>query len=119
MQVLFKRFLIVAGSMIAAILIGTLGFVWIEGWPVFDSFYMTMITLTTVGYGEIHPLSTTGRAFASFLMLVGVTSVFISIAVLGESLLRLELSHYFETKRRNRMLDKDRKSTRLNSSHRT
>src|SRR5439155_300883 len=67
-------------------------------------FYMTLITLTTVGYGEVHPLSNHGRIFASFLMFVGVTTVFVSIAILGETLLRLEMTDYFERKRRDRML---------------
>jgi voltage-gated potassium channel len=87
-----------------AIGIGTAGFVVIEDWNVFDSFYMTLMTLTTVGYGEIHPLSRQGRMFASFLMLGGVTTVFVSIAILGETLLRLEMTDYFGKKRRDRML---------------
>ena len=36
---------------------GTIGFTFIEGWPLFDSFYMTILTVSTVGYGEVHPLS--------------------------------------------------------------
>src|SRR6266571_3964592 len=77
---------------------------WVEGWTLFDSLYMSLITLTTVGYGEVHPLSFQGRVFASFLMLVGVTTVFVSIAVMGETLLRLEMTDYFGPKRRDRML---------------
>ncbi len=88
----------------AAFIIGTLGFVYVEGWSPFDSFYMTMITLTTVGYGEVHPLSYQGRVFASILMVIGVTTVFVSIAVIGETLLRLEMTDYFGRKRRDRML---------------
>src|SRR5262245_12777061 len=65
---------------------------------------MTLMTLTTVGYGEVHPLSSRGRLFASFLMLVGVTTVFVSIAVIGDTLLRLEMTDYFGRKRRDRML---------------
>ena len=76
----------------------------VEGWSPFDSFYMTLMTMTTVGYGEVHPLSFHGRVFASALMLIGVTSVFVSIAVMGETLLRLEMADYFGRKRRDRML---------------
>src|SRR5947207_5877369 len=100
----FKRLFFILSLVAAAILVGTIGFVFVEGWSVFDSFYMTLITLTTVGYGEVHPLSFAGRVFASFLMLIGVTTVFVSIAVLGETLLRLEMTDYFERKRRDRML---------------
>src|SRR5438132_13440137 len=65
---------------------------------------MTCLPRTTVGKCEIHPLSFQGRVFASFLMLVGVTTVFVSIAVMGETLLRLEMTDYFGRKRRDRML---------------
>jgi len=101
---LLKRLLLIALILTAAIVVGTVGFFLIERWPLFDSFYMTLMTLTTVGYGEVHPLSTAGRMFASFLMLVGVTTVFVSIAILGETLLRLEMTDYFGRKRRDRML---------------
>jgi len=101
---LLKRLLLIAALLTTAVLIGTVGFVVVEGWPAFDSFYMTLMTLTTVGYGEVHPLSYRGRVFASFLMLVGVTTVFVSIAIIGDTLLRLELTDYFGRKRRDRML---------------
>jgi voltage-gated potassium channel len=98
------RFLAVAGVLMLAMVIGTLGYRLVEGWPLFDAFYMALITLTTVGYGEVHPLSHAGRVFTSFLMLVGVATVFVSFAILGETLLRLELADYFGRRRRNRML---------------
>jgi voltage-gated potassium channel len=101
---LLKRLLFIAALLTAALLIGTFGFAIVEGWSLFDSFYMTLITLTTVGYGEVHPLSQMGRVFASALMLLGVTTVFASIAVLGDTLLRLEMTDYFGRKRRERML---------------
>jgi voltage-gated potassium channel len=101
---LFKRLLFIAGLLTAAVVLGTVGFVVVEGWSAFDSFYMTLMTLTTVGYGEVHPLSDRGRLFASFLMLVGVTTVFVSIAIIGDTLLRLEMTDYFGRKRRDRML---------------
>ncbi|MCB9030276.1 MAG: potassium channel protein [Deltaproteobacteria bacterium] len=63
--------------------IGTLGFSAIEGWNIFDSLYMTVITISTVGFQEIHPLSDAGRAFAIILIILGVgavTFVFSTIA---------------------------------------
>jgi len=56
-------------------LVGTIGFSTIEGWPLADSLYMTVITLSTVGYGELRPLSDLGRMFTSGLILVGVGSL--------------------------------------------
>src|SRR5215813_8943145 len=104
MPQLIKRLLFIGALLAAQLLMGTIGFVEVEGWSVFDSFYMTLITLTTVGYGEVHPLSDRGRLFASFLMLIGVTTVFVSIAILGETLLRLEMTDYFGRKRREQKL---------------
>ncbi len=53
---------------------GTIGYRWIEGdqWSYFDGFYMTAITLTTIGYGELHQLSDTGRLFTVILAYGGV-----------------------------------------------
>ena len=56
-------------------LIGTSGYMLIEGWSLIDSFYMTAITLTTVGFGEIEPLSTNGRVFTVGLLVAGVTFI--------------------------------------------
>ena len=44
----------------------------IEGWSLLDAAYMTVVTFTTVGYEEVHPLSSTGRVFTMFLMVAGV-----------------------------------------------
>jgi len=54
------------------VLAGVAGYNLIEGWPLIDSLFMTIITLTTVGYGEIHPLSSTGRLFTIVLIALGV-----------------------------------------------
>jgi voltage-gated potassium channel len=51
---------------------GTAGYVIVEGWNVWDAFYMTMMTVTTVGYREVHPLSRGGEVFTVMLMAGGV-----------------------------------------------
>jgi voltage-gated potassium channel len=94
-------------ALIASLLIfGTLGFHWVEGWTLFEGFYMTLMTLTTVGYGEVHPLSFSGRIVAAALMLGGVATVFISIGVLVDFIIKLELADYVGRKRRQRMLER-------------
>ena len=52
--------------------LGTVGYTLIEGWDLFDSLYMTVITVATVGYGETHPLTVGGRLFTIMLIVVGV-----------------------------------------------
>ncbi len=57
---------------VGLVLIGTSGYMLIEGWPFDDAFYMTIITLATVGYGEVHQISDTGRIFTIILIVAGV-----------------------------------------------
>ncbi len=54
---------------------GTVGYAFIDGYSFLDAFYMTVITITTVGYGEIQQLSGAGRIFTIFLILSGVGSI--------------------------------------------
>jgi voltage-gated potassium channel len=58
------------------LLTGTVGYHLIEGWSLFDALYLTVITLTTVGYGDLHPRTTAGRTFTMVLLLVGVFTLF-------------------------------------------
>lgn len=60
---------------------GIIGYSLMEGWSIFDAFYMTVITLTTVGYMEVHPLSNAGRAFTSVLILTGVGTMLYALSI--------------------------------------
>ena len=57
---------------IGVLLFGTGGYVLIEGWSVLDAFFMTIITMSTIGYGEVNVLSNSGRLFTIVLIIVGV-----------------------------------------------
>jgi len=52
--------------------LGTAGYMVIEDWTIMDSLYMTVITLSTIGYGEVNPVSQPGRIFTLFLIVLGV-----------------------------------------------
>ena len=71
--------------------IGTAGFHYIEHWSWFDSFYMVVITFSTIGYGEVHPLSHAGRIFNVGLIVAGVAVLFLMIGALTQALLEFEL----------------------------
>ncbi len=58
--------------LIAIIFIGAYGYSFIEGWDYMDSVYMTVITIATVGYGEVHEVSRTGRIYTIFVIVGGV-----------------------------------------------
>ena len=72
-------------------LLGTVVFIALEDWTVSDAFYMTVITISTVGFGEVHPLSETGRIFASFLIIGGLGTAIYTFTRLGQVLLEGEL----------------------------
>jgi len=59
-------------ALVVIIVTGTIGYLLIEGWSFLDSLFMTITTITTVGYDEVHPLSDSGRIFSSFLIVGGV-----------------------------------------------
>lgn len=85
---------------------GTIGYHLIERWSWFDSLYMTVITFSTVGYGEVHPLSHQGRIFTIFLIIVGVGLVYFAIGTLTALLLEFELDKLFGRRRMERELDR-------------
>ena len=101
-----RRIGLLVVMMVIVLVTGTCGFVWIERWSWFDSFYMALITLTTVGYAEVHPLSHAGRIFNSFLIAIGVTTVFFAIGVIAQFALEAELGNYFGRRRQKKMLDR-------------
>ena len=85
----------IAIALLVVIALGTAGFHLIEGWTWFDGFYMVITTLTTIGYQETHPLSHSGRIFNVFVIVVGVSLVFLAIGALTQALLEFELRSFF------------------------
>jgi voltage-gated potassium channel len=71
MEPVTRKLLQLTLLVLMTLLAGTAGYVVIEGWHWFDGLYMTVITLATIGYGEVHPLDTPGRVFTILLILFG------------------------------------------------
>lgn len=86
--------------------VGTAGFHYLEDWSWFDSFYMVVISLTTVGYQEVHPLSHTGRIFNVGLLISGVGLVLLGVGALTQALLEFELEHFVGRRRMERDISK-------------
>ena len=82
-----RRLQAVAVLLGVVLILGTAGFMMIEHWDLLDSFFMTVITITTVGYEEVHPLSRAGRAFASGLIILGVGATFYAMSLFFELLI--------------------------------
>lgn len=85
---------------------GTVGFTLVEGWSLADSLYMTMMTVTTVGYGPPLPLSPAGRNFAIFFMVLGVGTAGYLLSTAVQSLVRSEILAAYGERRRLREMSK-------------
>lgn len=73
--------------MLAVLLLGIFGYWFIADYTLVEAFYMTIITVTTVGYGEIRPLSTEGKIFTAFLIVLSVFIFAFAISVISEYIL--------------------------------
>lgn len=71
---MFAQLIRTVTPLLMIMLFGVLGYHLIEGWDFFDSLYMTVISLTTVGFSETHPLSNSGKLFTMLLIITGVGS---------------------------------------------
>jgi len=80
------RFRLPAVLLAIVIAFGVTGYTLIERWNLFDAFFMTIITISTVGYGEVHPQSVAGRAFSAVLIVVGVGTMLFGFGVFAETL---------------------------------
>jgi voltage-gated potassium channel len=70
----FRRLLLPVSILVVVVVIGVAGFMLIEGWSKLDSAYMVVITLFTIGFQEVHPLSPAGRMLTIFIAIAGVGS---------------------------------------------
>ncbi len=77
---LFKRVYIFLGIIISIVTVGTIGFMFIEHWSFLDAFYMTVITTATVGFEETHELSTYGKLFTIFLIIISFGTFALAIS---------------------------------------
>ena len=104
MQRLARRFLFVALAITAVLAIGTVGFVLLEGYSFFEAFYTTLLTMTTVGYGD--SLHFSGRILNSFLLIVGVTTILVAIGAMTQTIIEAEFGEALGKRRNKRMIDK-------------
>src|SRR6266849_1067298 len=93
-------------ALAAAMVFGTIGFYFIEGWSLADSLYVTVQTLTTVGYGDVPPHTGKGRFFAVVVMLIGAGGVALAVSTIVQSVVQSELVATFGQRRRTRKMSK-------------
>lgn len=94
----------VLGLLTGLIAFGTMGYYLLEHYSWLDALYMAVITISTVGFGEVRPLSTVGRCFTVVLILVGVGTAVYAFNLLGDYLISGELEGTLRRRRLMRQL---------------
>jgi len=97
---------VLAILLVLLVIVGIAGFHLIEGWSCFDGFYMVLTTITSIGYGEIHPLSHAGRLWNSFVIILGVGLVLLLVGGASRTLLEFELQSVFGRRRMDREINR-------------
>jgi voltage-gated potassium channel len=92
----FSQLFVSLGLIILIICIGVIGFILIENYSFFDAFYMTIITVATVGFQEVQPLSEAGRGFTIFLIITSFGTFAYAVSSISKYVIDGELNQYFK-----------------------
>jgi voltage-gated potassium channel len=101
-----KRLALIGTLFLLVFTAGTTGFMAVEGWPFIDALYMTTITLSTVGFQEVHPLGTGGRLVAMALILGGTGSLLYGLSVVTAFIVEGELRELLGKRRMEKALER-------------
>lgn len=101
-----RRRLVIAGAgILTVLLMGTAGYVIVEGWSLFDALYMTIITVATVGFGEVHPLSQAGRSFTIVVIALGLAAQAFALTTFIDFFVAGHLRDMLEGRRMNKRIE--------------
>lgn len=89
-------------ALVGVLVAGTVGYVSIERWSLLDALYMAVITIASVGFGEVHPLSERGRVFTIVLILLGVSAISYALTTTATIIVEGELSRRWRRRRMER-----------------
>src|SRR5205085_3733594 len=92
----FRKLYIAGGLILAVLTIGVVGYVLLEHYSFLDSFFMTIITVATVGYEEVKPLSDGGKVFTSFLIIFSIGTFAYAVSVLTKFVIEGEFQTFFK-----------------------
>jgi voltage-gated potassium channel len=77
--------------LLLVLVLGTSGYMVIEGWPLLEGLYMTVITITTVGYGEVRTVSEPGRVFTVFLIFSGMGIMAYTLGIVAQIMVEFQV----------------------------
>ncbi|MFQ5442214.1 MAG: potassium channel family protein [Thermodesulfobacteriota bacterium] len=100
-----RQFFKIALILLSVIIIGVGGFVFVEGWGFLDALYMTLITISTVGFNEVHPITPSGKVFVIGLIMLGVGTFFYIITSLAEFVVSGQFGGALGRKRMKKAID--------------
>lgn len=106
MPAIVKRLALVLIAVAVVLVVATTGYITIAGYPLLDAVYMALTTMTTIGYGEIHPLSQAARAFNIVVIVFGVSAMFLAIGVMTQTIFEVQFGNLFEKRRVRKMIDR-------------
>ena len=81
-----RRVILGISALVAIVIIGVIGYMFIEKWSFFDSLYMKAMTLTTVGYGDTYPVTIGGKVFTFFVLMLGLGVVAVPSGLMAAAL---------------------------------
>ena len=90
--------------LLVVVVMGTMGYTLIEGWSAWDGFWMVLITLTSIGYGEVHPLSDAGRAWTVLIIVGGLSLGTYALTRVTSALVEGDLLADYRRRRRRRIV---------------
>jgi hypothetical protein len=90
-----RRFVLPSAALVGVLALGTAGYVLIEGMSAVDAFYLTAVTVSTVGYGDVVPVTRAGTLFTVALIMTGVGTVLYLRTQLGELVIEGQLREVF------------------------
>ncbi len=90
---------IALGLLVSIILIGVFGFMFIEDFTFTEAFFMTVITMATVGFREVHPLSTQGMYFTAFLIMFSFGIFAYAVTTFTRYVIDGAIGHYYKSRK--------------------
>lgn len=102
----YFRFVVPVGILFLLVAIGTVGYIIIDDYTLFNAFYMTIITIATVGYGEVEPLSMGGKVFTVFLIITSFGTFAYAVSAITRFVLDGEFNEFYKNKKLNAAIDK-------------